>query len=328
MPGSAETLQLLYDLLKELNTLPKNAKMSWSREQLQAFHKSKTDLADASYLAYPAPDEPLYLAADASDTAVAAVLYQKAATIGMQPLGFFSRHLNSSQLKWTIFSRKLLTVYLATKHFSYFLECSHLTIQTDHQALVSANAKRWESAREVRHLQYLTAMRPKWEFIAGSKNNTADAMFHATPPSPLLTFDDSTCICSLDDHQPTINSIKSSFQHHQYEALRSHQALDTELKLLVTKQHSLQPSVELQLVNNLFCIVNGEHIRIYVPHPLRNTMLHDIHNATHPGLRTTIREATCLYYWPNMKRDIKNWTQACHRAKQRRSPNTKQQLQS
>ena len=80
----------------------------------------------------------------------------------MRPVGFFSRRLNSSQLKWTIFSRKLLDIYLAAKHFSYFLEGSLSTIQTDHQALVSAaaNAKPRESAREVRHLQYLTAMRP------------------------------------------------------------------------------------------------------------------------------------------------------------------------
>ena len=205
-------------------------------------------------------------------------------------------------------------MYLATKHFYYFLEGSHFTIQTDHQAFVSAaaNAKPWELAREVRHLQYLTAMRPKWKFIAGSKNNTAYAISRATPPSPLPTSDDSICIRSLNDHQP-INSITSSFQHCQYDALGSHQALDTELKLLITKQHSLQPSIELQLVNNLLCIVNGEHIRIYVPHPLRNTMLHDIHDATHPGLRTILREATHLYYWPNMRRDIKNWMQACHR---------------
>ena len=99
VPRSTETLQPLYDLIKELNALPKNTRISWSSEQLQAFRNSKTDLADASYLAYPAPSEPLYIAADASDTAVAAVLYQKSAAIGMRPLGFFSRRLNSPQLK-------------------------------------------------------------------------------------------------------------------------------------------------------------------------------------------------------------------------------------
>ena len=194
IPKSAETLQPLYDLIKELNTQPRNAKIKWSSEQLQAFAKSKRDLTNASYL-YPAPDQPLYLAADASDTGVAAVLYQESAAIGMQPLGFFSRLLNASQLKWTIFSRELLTVYLATKHFSYFLEGSLFTIQTDHQALVSAatNAKPRESARQVHHLQYLTAMQPKWEFIAGSSNNTADAISGATPPSPPPTTDNNSC---------------------------------------------------------------------------------------------------------------------------------------
>ena len=50
---------------------------------------------------------------------------------------------------------------------------------------------------------------------------------------------------------------------------------------------------------------------IYVPHPLRNTLLHDMHDTTHPGLRTTLREATRLYYWPHMNRDVMNWTKAC-----------------
>ena len=94
-------------------------------------------------------------------------------------------------------------MYLATKHFSYFLEGSLFTIQTDHQALVSAaaNAKPQESAREVLHLQYLTTMHPKWEFIAGSNNNTADAISRATPPSTTTSTDDSGCVRSLEDHQ-------------------------------------------------------------------------------------------------------------------------------
>ena len=83
VPKSAETLQPFYDLIKELNTQPKNTKIIRKDEQLQAFAKSKTDLSNASHLAYPAPDQPLYLAADASDTAVAAVVCQKSAAIGM-----------------------------------------------------------------------------------------------------------------------------------------------------------------------------------------------------------------------------------------------------
>ena len=174
-------------------------------------------------------------------------------------------------------------------------------------------AKPRESAREVLHLQYLTAMRPKWQFITGASNNTADALSRATPESATIDSKKSTCNRSLDYHEPTTNSITTSLRHRQYEALRKHQAADMELKLLVTKQHSSQPSAELELINNLFCTISGKHIRIYVPHPLRNTMLHDIHDATHPGLRTTLQEATRLYYWPSMRRDVKNWMQACQR---------------
>ena len=120
VPKSAETLQPLYDLIKELNSQPKNTKITWNEKQLQAFSKSKADLANASHLTYPAPDDPLYLAADASDTTVAAVLYQKSAAVRMRPLGFFSRRLNISQLKWTIFCRELLAIYLAAKHLLFF----------------------------------------------------------------------------------------------------------------------------------------------------------------------------------------------------------------
>ena len=67
----------LYHLLAEHNKLPKNALINWTLEQEQAFNKSKNDLAQAALLAYPAPNAEIFLTADASDTAVAAVLFQK-----------------------------------------------------------------------------------------------------------------------------------------------------------------------------------------------------------------------------------------------------------
>ena len=153
-------------------------------------------------------------------------------------------------------------------------------------------------------------MRPKWQLIGGANNNTADAISCATPPSPQSTPHESSSIHSLQDHQPTNNSTTSSLLHCQYEALRTHQAVGKELKLLVTKQHGSQPTEEFVLINDFICVMN-EHIRIYVPHALCNTMLHDIHDATHPGLCTTLREASRLYYWPHMRRDVSNWTKAC-----------------
>ena len=53
---------------------PKNALINWTLEQEHAFNKPKNDLAQAALLAYPVPNAEIFLAADASDTAV---LYQK-----------------------------------------------------------------------------------------------------------------------------------------------------------------------------------------------------------------------------------------------------------
>ena len=48
-----------------------------------------------------------------------------------------------------------------------------------------------------------------------------------------------------------------------------------------------------------------------MPHPLRNILLHDLHDTAHPGVRNTLREAQQRYYWPFMRRDLTNWTKAC-----------------
>ena len=123
-------------------------------------------------------------------------------------------------------------------------------------------------------------MHPKWEFIGGSDDNTADAISRATPPSPPPTTNNN-CALSLQDHQPTINSITTSLQHHQYVALKRHQSLDMELKLFITKQHSTLPSVELQVINNLFCMVTRKHIHISMCHTLYGTRCCTIYTTQH-----------------------------------------------
>ena len=178
MQNSAKILMPLYDLLAEHNKLPTNALINRTQEQEHAFNKSKNDLVQAALLAYPAPNEEIFLAADASDIVVAAVLYQKIHSQLIEPVGFFSKRLDRAQIKWTIFSRELPAIYLGAKHFSYFLQGTNFTIQTDHQAIVSAAASSRPSdiPRKVHHLHYLTTMSPNWQYITGSNDVTIDSL--------------------------------------------------------------------------------------------------------------------------------------------------------
>ena len=140
VPRAAQTLAPLYDLLKIACKRSSRGMLEWTHETVSAFEKSKSDLLNATMLAYPAPGARIYLAADASDNAVGAVLQQQLPDGTMQPLGFLSRRLDPAQIKWSIFGRELLAVYLGVHHFAYFLEGAQFIIQTDHQALISAAA--------------------------------------------------------------------------------------------------------------------------------------------------------------------------------------------
>ena len=73
---------------------------------------------------------------DASDTAVGGVLEQLGNSNG-QPLDFLSRQLRPPEWKYSAFDRDLLALYLATRHFRYFLEGRDFTAFTNHSLALS-----------------------------------------------------------------------------------------------------------------------------------------------------------------------------------------------
>ena len=308
VPNAARTLSPLYDMLVVHNKLPKNAPLQWDQKHHDAFNKSKQDMVNAALLAYPKPGAPVYLAADASDTAVGAVLQQQLPDGSMQPLGFFSRRLEETQTKWSIFGRELLAVFLGVKHFKHYLEGTPFTIMTDHQALINAaaNGKVRDIARETRHLQFLSELRPHWQHLPGAANVTADALSRATPQ---ITSASTIHSGQTSQYIRTINLQTSTVTHPQQETLRRHQDDDPELQRMLSDPN--YSTVQLRLINGLYCAEQGGTARTYIPAPLRDAMLHIVHDASHPGTRTTTREVCKRFFWPDMKRDVYQWTRAC-----------------
>ena len=121
-------------------------------------------------LVHPGHEAPTSLTVDASDVAVGAVLEQLIDGV-CKPLAFFSRQLCPPERKYSTFDRKLLALYLAVRHFCYFLEAHSFIAYTDHKPLTLAFAKvsdPWQSPRQQRHLPYIsdftTDVRPNcWE---------------------------------------------------------------------------------------------------------------------------------------------------------------------
>ena len=76
----------------------KVAKLEWPTSLLVAFESSKKQMVQVTHLAHPGKMATLALSMDASGTHVGAALQQEMSG-SLQPLGFFSRKLNTAEQK-------------------------------------------------------------------------------------------------------------------------------------------------------------------------------------------------------------------------------------
>ena len=142
-----------------------------------AFISAKRALATATNLVHPHHSAPLSLAVDASSTHVGAVLQQKQGR-SWAPLSFFSKKLSSAESNYSTFDRELLAAYSAIRHFRCLLEGRRFQLWTDHKPLCSAIHRisaPW-SARQQRHLSFVTEFTAELVYVPGKDNSAADAM--------------------------------------------------------------------------------------------------------------------------------------------------------
>ena len=289
LPHCAHALQPLTDLLS-----PKTTKdpLTLNDQCLSAFTAIKQSLANATILAHPSTDAPYCLAVDASNVAVGAVLQQN--INGMwQPIAFFSKRLQPAETKYSTFSRELLAVYLAIKHFCYCLEGQKFHVLTDHKPLAHAllsSSDRY-SPREIRHLDFISQFTSDIRHIQGSKNVVADALsrtdIHALAHTPHLDF---SLLSQAQQEDPELLCLQSS---------------------LILKEFPIPDSA-----GTLLCDTSTGTPRPYVPSTYRRLIFDHFHSIAHPGIRATQRLVTQRYVWPRINKDIRQWTRTCQKCQQ------------
>ena len=114
-PAAAQVMQPLYQALAG-----KPRTLILSAEIALAFQGAKQALAQATLLHNPTGKAPVALTLDALAVAVGA-LEQWSQGV-WKPIAFFSKQLRAPELKYSAFDKELLALYLAIRHFRYFLE--------------------------------------------------------------------------------------------------------------------------------------------------------------------------------------------------------------
>jgi len=99
-----------------------------------------------------------------------------------EPLGFFSRKLDSAQVRYSTYNRELLACVQRICHIRFMLEGRRFTLYTDHMPLTYALSKAAEpwTPRQCRHLSYVAEFTGDIRHIAGQDNVVADTL--SRPP--------------------------------------------------------------------------------------------------------------------------------------------------
>lgn len=285
IPNAAALLQPLHSALKK--SKPRHA-INWTHDMDNAFRSSKAALVSATMLNHPIPGVPISLTSDASDKAVGAVLEQYV-NKSWQPLAFFSKQLRPPEQKYSTFDRELLGLYLAVRHFKFYLEGQPFTIYTDHKPLIGAMSKISDpcNARQQRHLAYISEFSTDIRHISGKTNVVADCLSRTTLNNVVLGID----FVAMAKAQTTDENVQML------------QTATTGLQIMRIPIHDSGPE--------LLCDVSTGHPRPIVPQKFQRHVFEVIHNLAHPGRKSTVRLVTQKFVWHGLKKQVNNWTKEC-----------------
>ena len=136
LPNIAELSEPLRPLLSKANTKAQN-KLDWNKNYTEAFNQIKNQIQNITENKHFDTEKQTRVRCDASKKGLGARLEQRYGNT-WQPVAYASRFLNNLEERYSTNELELLAVVWSLEHFKYYLYGSHFTLQTDHQALLSA----------------------------------------------------------------------------------------------------------------------------------------------------------------------------------------------
>ena len=286
IPQAARVMDSLHDALKG----PSKQLVEWTEARVKAFDGTKAALARATMLAHPDPMAPIAVTSDASDLAVGAV-FEQWVDGDWQPLAFFSRRLRDSERKYSAFDRELLALYLAIRHFRAMLEGRRFTAFVDHKPLTFAMSKTSEpwSARQQRHLAYISEFTTDIRHVAGKDNRAADCLSRVVAGVAHLGLDYGRM--SADQAAaPDIASLRSA---------------RTGLRLADVPFDGSG--------GTLLCDVSLADPRPVVPACWTRRVFDAVHGMSHPGIKASVKLVASKFVWHGLRKDVRRWSNTCVR---------------
>jgi cleavage and polyadenylation specificity factor subunit 1 len=276
IPSFAKEAAPLYDRLKNF---------VWSNTDENRLRSLKNELAQATLLTQPRTGVPFTLHTDASGQAIGATLAQEG-----RPLAFFSAKLSPCEQRYSTFDKEAFAIVRAVKAYRHWLEGQHVEVFTDHQPLTAFLAMKQPSARQAKWATFLAEFDLHIHYIRGRDNVAAD---HLSRP-PLQQ--------QGAKQKVTAVQIALDSEHQWYPKLT---AFDP------TRDAPVSEGLLLQQREGIWYECSTGKARLFLPPELRREAFDLTHNVAHPGSKKTGLLLAARFFWPNMKKQIKEWVKCC-----------------
>src|SRR5882762_759472 len=318
-------------------------KFAWSLECETNLRRILEILANEASLFIPNFNMPFEIHCDACDFGIAAVLLQLDPESGeLKPISFRSRHLNEAEKKMCTTHKERLAVKFGLDKFKFYVEYSHFTIVTDHQALewlmttkdLNGKLARW--AATVQEFDFRIKYRP------GRIHERADTLSRApVEAAPIKTTFHATAMYADGMLQKISNDAFIAAQNNDplcialFEHLKDKTKLPTNSKL-VTKVKLFGKFCynDKGLLLRYLPDWNANYFdyfracfKIIVPDSLKNQVLelaHEHRLAGHAGRDKTLTNLLQAYWWSGVVKDVADYVMTCNHCQLNKAPNSKQ----
>ncbi|MCP3661432.1 MAG: hypothetical protein GY696_02885 [Gammaproteobacteria bacterium] len=322
----------------------------WSPECQKAFLQLKQALTEAPALAYPDVTRPFTVEMDGSKVGIAAVLEQENRENGkLQPVAYASRTVRGPEVRYGATDLEMLAVVYGLKHFRVYIYGQHVTVITDHQALVAMLRKNEELAsdRQMRWKAFIMGHDLEMVYRKGTQNAVCDALSRYFPcyadSEPLedekiddilgesvLTLAGVSEVVSADSESlepggpgnPPLSDCLEKVKDLQKHDPEISEIIDFKRKVGVPEDKTratwlANMDSRFDLIRGILYYVDnsdGGRFRMVVPARERDHLLWEHHcspSGGHMGFRKVLERVGRDFYWPTLRQDVLHFCKSC-----------------
>lgn len=309
----AELAFPLYKLLK------KGQKWVWGSEEHEAFEKVKAAFLAVSFQEHPNPELRYFVQTDASAYGISGCLFQMKENSDSRSekriIAFFSRTLKGAELSYSVTEKEALAVVSALRHWRVFLIGQPLTIVTDHQALSFLQRCRLVNNRLTRWILFLQEFIFDIQYCPGKDNLLADLLSRYPIGSEEVPVSDPTSV--------TVAVQKlGGLSRRLMEKFKSIGLAQKNDPFCCKIKEELYSEIGKDSVKKWFLDYKGiifkkgtpesPSARLCIPAEwTREIVIQEHEDQGHFGSAKCMAYLSQYYFWPRMRRQIRQITSSC-----------------